>query len=329
MRKEIICTIITADYGHYALALHDSVKKFNPEMNFAVFVTKGYFSKKIRDQIEKRENLYVYNFKDLATTPFAKDLKDKYYFEHHDAFRWGMKPVFINFLLQEDFKRIIYVDCDIYFFEDYGFLFEKLKTCKILLTPHWRSTNPEFELSNFKRNFLDGIYNAGFIGASENGEEALHFWAKLCLYKCEINSKEGFHDDQRYLDLLPTCFEGIDHVRHKGCNVANWNKIECKRTKNEVGKVEINNTYPIIFIHFTKTMFTGIFYENDKLLLPYLKLYKDNLLKYSDVDIIKYYFEVSQFQKYRNEKNYKKNSSSLKKKGISKLKSIIRKIKNV
>ncbi len=326
MRKQrTTATIITADYGAYALALHDSLMKFDEEINMAIFISSGKLDEAIQKEFDKRKNIKLYFGKDIMEFPLAKNVYEKYYEASHDSYRWSMKPVFMNFLLHKDFKEVIYLDSDIFFFNDYTFLWKELDGCNILLSPHWRSSDPVADLPNFKLNFLDGIYNGGFIGASRGGIAALDYWAKLCLYNCEVNRNEGFYVDQRYLDLLPTRFEGVENITHKGCNVANWNQLDCKRTKKESGEVVINNVFPIIFIHFTNSFLRGILLQNDKLLLPFLEQYRDNLLRYSDIDIIEKFHKKGRFKQSRIEKPELKTRMSFKKGIFKKLKSFFTK----
>ncbi|MEL1240141.1 hypothetical protein [Flavobacterium flavipallidum] len=283
---EAICTIITGNYGHYALALHDSILKFNSSIHFYIFVSEGDLEELIKNEIKKRTNVHLLSRLDFKDSVLTEKLYDKYAVNSHDALRWSMKPVVMNYLLNSIYERVVYVDSDIHFFGDYQFLFESLKTNAILLSPHWRSSNPKVDFDNFKLNFLDGIYNGGFIGASRLGKEALEYWATLCLFSCEVNRIEGFFVDQKYLDLLPSRFQNVESIRHKGCNVANWNQIDCERTFNESGEILINNKYPIVFIHFTKSFFRGVLKESDSKLLSYLEYYRDVLLKYSSNDVI-------------------------------------------
>ncbi len=285
----VVCTIITGNYGGYALALHDSILKFNKNQHFAVFVSKDVLNSNILNIIKSRANFSVYEFSDLNSTELALQLKDKYCESYHDAYRWGMKPIFINFLLNK-YDHVIYVDSDIFFFNDYSFLFEELKKSSVLLSPHWRCSNPKIDLQNFKLNFLDGIYNGGFVGASKEGISAMNYWAELCLFNCEVNRGQGFFVDQKYLDILASRFRNVNNIRHKGCNVANWNQVDCKRILHQENEVVINNKYPIIFIHFTTSFLRGVLLGSDKVLMPYLEKYRDTLFKYTGNDIIKIFF---------------------------------------
>ncbi len=328
MQNKIVCTIITADYGHYALNLYDSLRQFDPDITFAIFISKGEFKEDILKKINANDNIFIIDYNSIDYNELLEKLKDKYLEEFHDAFRWGMKPVLINHLLKK-YQKVIYVDSDIYFYNSYNFLFDELEKNNVLLTPHWRSSVPTIEYSNFVHNFRDGLYNAGFVAAAQGAQDAMSWWAKMVLFKCEVNRREGFYVDQRYLDLLPILFDKVKVLKHRGCNVANWNKIECKRTVDENNEVLINNKYPIVFIHFTNTMLTGIYYENDVLLEPFLLKYRDGLLNYSEKDIIKHYFEVGKFQKSRSEEDFRLKKNTFDKNNTSLANKIFKKLKRI
>ena len=76
-------------------------------------------------------------------------------------------------------------------------------------------------------------------------------------------------------------------MKHRGCNVANWNQIECKRTINsDTQEITINNTFPIVFIHFTNSTFKGIIQGEDALLKPYMQKYNALLVKNGFQDVV-------------------------------------------
>ncbi|WP_372757290.1 hypothetical protein [Mariniflexile sp.] len=301
--KEVVCTLITKNYGHYALVLHDSLIKQQESIHFCVFVSNGKLPHSVEVQLLSRKHVTIY-YEASFKNELSILLKEKYFTSYHDAYRWGMKSQLLIKLLNHGYERAIYVDSDIYFYNDYRFLFEELKKFSILLSPHWRSSYPNLDMENFKLNFLDGIYNGGFIGASQGGQAALTYWTELCLFNCEVNRSEGFYVDQRYLDIFPTRFEDVGHITHKGCNVANWNLIDCKRVLQPDGNVLINNTEPIVFLHITNSMLKGVYlWKNDVLLQPYIEQYRDNLLKYDDVDIIVHFFEKGMHIPSRSEQH--------------------------
>ncbi len=142
-----------------------------------------------------------------------------------------------------------------------------------MLSPHWRCLDPMDESEWFDVNFTDGVYNAGLIGVSKQGAPALDYWARACAYKCEKNFKKGRFDDQKYLDLIPAAFEDVAILKHRGCNVAFWNRIENKRTKIN-GELMINEKWPLVFVHFTRKMIAEIEEGNEPLLQTHLDEYQ-------------------------------------------------------
>ena len=109
----------------------------------------------------------------------------------------------------------------------------------------------------------------------------------VCEYACEKDREKGLFDDQIYLNILPVYFENVGIIRHRGCNVANWNQVECRRTIQNDGTVLINGLYPVIFIHFTASTIKGILNGSDSALISYLKIYAKAIKAQSlNIDIL-------------------------------------------
>ncbi|MDQ3534014.1 MAG: hypothetical protein M3421_00110, partial [Bacteroidota bacterium] len=276
MKKTTFCTVVTFNYLPYALALHHSINQFG---NYGLCI---FISDKKRNDLSEHDQTSIANFppnirlfylEELLATGIGENLYSKYVASDMDCFRWSMKPVFIKFLIEnENYEKIIYGDSDLFFFDDPQFLFNELDTSDILLTPHWRSSDPLKDKSNFDHLFVAGIFNAGFIGVNSNGKEAMAWWANVCLYQCIKDTSIGQFVDQTYLNLFPVLFAKVHILRHKGCNVANWNTVDCPRT-SDGNKVLIENKWPIVFIHFTKSTLLGIHLGYDPVLKPYLEEY--------------------------------------------------------
>ena len=272
------CTIITADYLPYALALHDSLLDQCHDVSLSILIVDG-----LQDDSELLRtfpNLELFFAEDICQTGIAQKIYRKYNNRSKDKLRWSLKPIFMQHLLSNGNERVIYADSDLFFFGDYRFLFDELEEASVLLSPHWRSSDPYADSANFSTLLTSGIYNAGLIGVSGKGTQAMEWWAAACEYRCEKALSEGFFDDQGYLDLFPTLFENVKIIRHRGCNVANWNRLECQRTRSYEGVVTIENTWPIIFIHFTSSTIRGIRNGDDPLLSEHLECYHRTLQKY-------------------------------------------------
>lgn len=220
-------------------ALADSLAAYGGELHVLLVdqnkVTRAYPS-----------NVKFNYLSDLNSELAQKIIKK--YKAQSDCLRWSLKSCYLLFLL-ETAHKVIYVDNDIYFFDDFSFLFKDLDNYAILLSPHHYPRDPEKNQNWFEANFRVGLYNAGFIAVSTKAKAALEWWAKACLYRCEKNYWRGLFDDQKYLDLMPIVEKNSKVLDHLGCNVAEWNKEECRQSEQN-GKVLINEIFPLIFYHF-------------------------------------------------------------------------------
>ena len=268
------CTIITSDYFPYAITLYRSILELHPEETLCILVCD---EGKITLDQEKFPNVQLHRFNDIFKEYKADELIVKYR-NDKDALRWSLKPVYINYLLGKDFEKVLYTDCDLFFFADYGFLFEKLDQYNILLTPGNTTGNPYVSEEEFLSGYRYGFYNAGFIGANTKGIDALKWWANCCSYRVETSFEEGLFVDQRYLDALPVRFPNIGIIRHKGCNIAFWNQHECKRVLVS-NKVLINGEDPVIFIHFTNKYIPELLVGHDPLIYPFYLIYEATFSK--------------------------------------------------
>lgn len=265
------CTISTTSHLYKTYALADSLRKVGHNFVLHVLVTDG-------PETLTHENCIFYGLKKLKGDTTGKQIEKKYS-SHPDKLRWSMKPVFMLHLLRTVTDKVVYTDNDQYFYSDYMFLFQLLEQHSILLTPHYYKHSPNNEQNWLEANFKVGLYNAGFIGASIQGQDTLQWWAECCLYRCEKNMMRGLFDDQKYLDLIPVIDSKSLVLRHQGCNVAGWNTEYCKRSVLN-GRVMINNSYPVVFIHFNAFTIREIEEERDKLLVPLYHEYVDCLRRY-------------------------------------------------
>lgn len=294
---QTFCTIITADYFPKALALYMSLLQQDSSATIQMLVVDDDI---IDYPIDKWKGIGLIKVEDLAGLPMVRELYNKYSHINKDDFRWALKPVLMIYLLKNNFEKVIYADCDLYFVNNFQFLFDQLDNSSMLLTPHWKNTDPVMDEISFYSTFTHGLFNAGFIGANQNAMLPLQWWAEACHYKMGEHLELGIYVDQKYLDAIPVLFENIQMVQHKGCNVAPWNTSVCKR-KLVNGEVLINGIFPIVFFHFNHMLVTEISKGHDSLLKPYLeayqKLYEDegfslsrfltNLDEYTHASILK------------------------------------------
>jgi hypothetical protein len=263
------CTIITSSHIGFAKTLLQSLRHFDTKATLQVLITDAPAA-----TVPEQDGLALYTIQQLRQLEIVQLISQKYAHSNRNHFRWALKPVFMCFLLENEFNKVIYCDPDLFFTDNYSFLIEELNATNVLLSPHWRNTDPLMNEENFFALFKDGLYNAGFIASNRQGLSALQWWASVCHYKMEQKAEKGLYDDQRYLDVLPLMFEKVKPLSHKGCNLAHWNMDECKRTIQE-NTVRINETFPVVFIHFTPETINEIENGRDGLLRPFLKSYRE------------------------------------------------------
>lgn len=266
------CTIVTADFFPYCTALLRSLKKFDDRAELYVLVVdvEGL------SRVNVPEGIHLVFLHDLKEFELVGQLYDKYAHINYDHFRWSLKPVFIAYVLQHYCEKVLYVDSDIYFFNDYSFLFDELDHHSVLLTPHWYTPWPLKNQEAFIQLLTTGIFNAGFIGCRREGLPAMRWWAEACHFRMGHSNEFLVHDDQKYLDLVPILFENTKIIKHKGCNLMSGNYEERPR-KFSNGKVLIGGGDPVIFIHFNRPLIQHILMGFDPLLVPFLDAYKKEL----------------------------------------------------
>lgn len=267
------CTITTADHLFKVSALLDSIKAQKHAAQIHVLVV----DREIERGGEVGETLF-YTLEDIRGSADAREIVSKYS-RDRDKLRWALKAVFLRHLLEEGVGKAIYIDNDIFFFNDYAFLFELLNQHSFLLTPHNYMRNPYKDQIWLEANFRVGLYNAGFVGVNQKAIEGLEWWAGCCAYKTERNAWRGLHDDQKYLDLIPVIVDDVHVVRHKGCNVADWNNHVCPRT-NINGETMIEGRYPIVFVHFNATTIRSVLSGKEPLLEKHFEKYVTTLQRY-------------------------------------------------
>jgi hypothetical protein len=269
MLKTAICTISSTSHLFKAQALFSSLKD-KTSATFYCLLTDG-------DPQQSYTNECTVQHLSHLSSPEAQRMCKKY---SGDQLRWGLKSLYLLQLLKEGYEAVIYVDNDIFFYSSPDFLFEQLKTSNILLTPHFYPTHPDHDQNWLEANYKVGIFNAGFIGVNQAASNMLNWWAGCCLYNIKKSFSRGLFDDQKYLDVVPAIFDGVEIVKHKGCNVAGWNLVSSPRSLDADGKIMLDSRWELIFIHYNYYTLQCIANGKDPVLKNPFEIYHSCLLKY-------------------------------------------------
>lgn len=259
--KRVIFTIIDNTYKKEAFISLRSAMKYNKYCDYKAIVIHDT-TNSINTSLDKCiiKNISFEKYISIEEPIYQKYKHDK------NSLRWSLKPVLISKLLEE-YDKVIYIDSDIFFINNWRFLFNEIEG--VLLTKHNRSIVPNGQ--EYFNNFTNGFFNAGFIGASKTGLDAINWWKSAVLWKCEKNVEEGLFDDQKYLDIMALEFNNTVKIcNSKGCNIANWNSNVIETYVNNNKWFIKQDNSPVIFLHLTKSA-----YQSSE---PILKYYTQQFL---------------------------------------------------
>lgn len=251
-----IFTSISLNYLPKARTLAASLKRFHPDSKIHLLVSDRLTTKnKSAEEIN------------LAKEPFDRIVWVDA-LEINNLYSWifmhttvelctAVKGPFLQQLIKEGAKKIIYIDPDIVVFNKLDPLLDLLDDHAILLTPHLLDypDNHQSILDNEIAGTLrHGTFNLGFfaINADKNdGQRFAQWWGNRLLDYCYADYDLGLFTDQKWCDLVPSFFEDFYIVRDPGYNSASWNLDKRHMSISEDGQILINNKYPLRFYHFT------------------------------------------------------------------------------
>lgn len=269
-------TVITASHIGYARVLTASLREHSDdEVRLHVLVVDEQATG--RGDGGDPPGLRRHGLRELHGLPYFEDIVDRYgSADDLDALRWSLKSVFLNHLLTRDsIAAVAYLDADQYFVGDPAVLFDFSPGTRLRLSPHWRPIDPEAG-GVFHEQFRGGIFNGGVLVASEEARDVLSWWASVCAHRCETSPEGGLFADQKYLDVVPTYFDGIDVIRHKGVNVARWNRLYLDRRTDSEGRIRVEGD-PLVCVHFSRSTIRLIEGGDDPVLEPVFRRYREAL----------------------------------------------------
>lgn len=242
--KRVACTIVSANYLHFAWTLAESFLRAHPDDEFHLLLVDkmpaGFTSRDPRVQVLGVEELGLPAFRSLA---FKYDILE---------LNTGVKPSYLKYLISRGADKVIYFDPDIYIFNPVELIYRALDSASIVLTPHILSPTPD-DAHVYERDFLGtGVFNLGFVAvaATPQGRSFLDWWEERCLDYCYEDLRAGLFVDQKWINLAPCLFDEIHILRDPGCNVAYWNLHERHLTSQPSGYI-VNDNAPLTFFHYS------------------------------------------------------------------------------
>jgi len=240
------CTLFDRNYFYKGLTMYDSLMA-NCTEDFNLWILcMGNVT------YELLEKMNLPNIKLITLNEFESPELLKIKTERSVAeYSWTCASNFIWFLSQKypRLEKIIYLDADLYFFNDPKILIEELEDKDVMITEH-RYTK------KYDQTIISGKYCVQFmvLKNNPNGLIILDWWRRACLDWCFAHIDNGRFGDQKYLDDWLTRFNEVYELQHLGGGVAPWNVQQYifSNSDSKVIGLEINSNkkFPLVFYHF-------------------------------------------------------------------------------
>jgi len=167
-------------------------------------------------------------------------------------YSWTCASNFIRYLMSNErsLEMVVYLDADLYFFNDPKVLVEELGDNDIMITEH------RYTGKYAKAAITNGKYCVQFMvfKNNKNGLAVLDWWRLACLDWCFNYLDNNRFGDQKYLDDWMMRFKGVYELQNLGGGVAPWNVQQYlfETSANDVnGRLKNSKkTWSLIFYHF-------------------------------------------------------------------------------
>jgi len=241
-----ICTIIARNYVAHARVLATSFREIHPEGTCSVLVIddpSGF--------IDPAEEPYELLTIDQIGLPDPEQMAASYDVMELST---AVKPWLLKTLLaRPGVDTVMYLDPDIKIFAPLDEIVERAERHGVVLTPHFTAPLPRDGRKPSEEDILiAGSYNLGFIGlgAGQTATELLDWWAERLERHCLNEPEQGHFVDQRWIDLAPGLWPGIDVLRDTSFNIAYWNLATRKLSDDGEGGYLVDGR-PLRFFHFS------------------------------------------------------------------------------
>jgi len=210
MKGIIVGTIVTEDVLPLALVLMESFRRHNPDIPFHVLLASDLPV----SLTGEHRGLKLLRSADLGFASLQQ------MFPGYDRKQTvvALKPFLLEHLLKASGGSAVFLDADILVTASLTPLFQQVAQHSLSVTPHISRTKSTPERRDLEHVLLlVGMYNAGFVGVSDREEtwRFLDWWKRRLTTHCRNSIREGFHYDQRWLDLAPGLVADLHFVRDR------------------------------------------------------------------------------------------------------------------
>lgn len=241
--KHIYCTYFDSGYLSRALTLISSLREHGDDAEVVVLALDPGVEKFFTENPHR--GVTVINVDVLESRwPSLLEVKSsrsrmEYYFT--------CTPLLVTFAmdkLSSPKSLAIYLDADLYFFDNPSAVIDSLGSGSVGIIEHRYPHRLEKKLSKY------GRFNVGWVGFRDTpeGRAVLDWYSDQTLSWCYDIPEAGKYADQGYLDQFPS-FEGVRILTDAGFNLAPWNTARHALTTNSEEKILVDGSL-LTFFHF-------------------------------------------------------------------------------
>lgn len=236
------CTLFDANYLARALAMYRSLERNCPAFHLYVFAFDKKTEEVLTDLALKNVTIVGLSaFEDEALLAVKKE-------RTRAEYCWTSTSSTIRYVLKNfNTPHCIYIDADLYFYQNPQQLIDEIPVEKsVLITAH-RYT-PAYD-----KSALSGKYCVQFMYFRNDaaGTEVLEWWRNACLAWCYNRFEDGKFGDQKYLDDWTSRFTTVHELVHLGGGLAPWNIQQYQiLADNKLLEKRTQNHFEAVFFHF-------------------------------------------------------------------------------
>lgn len=295
-----ICTYFDSNFYGRGMAMVNSIINNSSKNTTKIVVLALDDNVESKLKALNKKEIFVLTLQDLNNDFLVNKKK----FKNTKEFFFSLTPSICIYCLEElKFESILYVDADVFFFNDPLIICDEIGDSSIAICSH----RLPFFMKPFSNKY--GIYNVGinFFRNDKIALKCLHQWNTFCNdWTPEFPGWElPFFSDQVWLNDWPQKYPNVCILDHVGINTAPWNAFKYKFSKKE-DRYFVDDK-PLVAYHFSNLgkLDSNTWNANiGELIID---------IKGSLLDIYKDYILIINDQELTYLKGFKKNRSFIKK----------------
>jgi lipopolysaccharide biosynthesis glycosyltransferase len=240
-------TIVARNYLAYAFVLGKSVLQHHPDASFSIFLI---------DDVDHswRSSIEAQGFRPIYPEEISLEDFRKFVFKYNITEACtAVKPLVIQMLFDRGAEKVIYVDPDVLCFRRFDEVLAALDQYCVVLAPHVCSPAPDDYYPGETALMSTGVFNLGFIALrkSETARQLTRWWSQHLKHECVEETEMGLYVDQKWMDLVPACFDHVYIMRSAAYDIAYWNLRERTLEERDGVLYEKHSGERVAFIHFS------------------------------------------------------------------------------